>query len=94
MESNRALLGIPGDGQSRMSICIVVHVRKVACKYVDVLLAFAGYLVPVVVGHVMLEVPFIKHPLCYDCNIIFCWGVFPYPFTIPSPHKTVRLFDL
>ena len=26
-----------------MSICIVVHVMKAACKYVEVLLAFAGY---------------------------------------------------
>ena len=43
MESNRAVLGIPGDGQSGMSICIVVHVMKAACKHVEVLLAFAGY---------------------------------------------------
>ena len=43
MESNRAILGIPGDGRSGMSICIVVHVIKAACKYVEVLLAFAGY---------------------------------------------------
>ena len=43
MESNRAVLGIPGDGRSGMSICIVVHVMKAACKYVEVLLAFAGY---------------------------------------------------
>ena len=43
MESNRAILGIPGDGRSGMSICIVVHVMKAACKYVEVLLAFAGY---------------------------------------------------
>ena len=43
MESNRAVLGIPGDGRSDMSICIVVHVMKAACKYVEVLLAFAGY---------------------------------------------------
>ena len=28
-------LGIPGDGRSGMSICIVVHVMKAACKYVD-----------------------------------------------------------
>ena len=26
-----------------MSICIVVHVMNVACKYVEVMLAFAGY---------------------------------------------------
>ena len=25
-----------------MSFCIVVHIMKVACKYVEVLLAFAG----------------------------------------------------
>ena len=31
MESNRAVLGIPGDGRSGMSICIVVHVMKAAC---------------------------------------------------------------
>ena len=43
MESNRAVLGIPGDGRSGMSICIVLHVMKAACKYVRVLLAFAGY---------------------------------------------------
>ena len=43
MESNRAVLGIPGDGRSGMSICIVVHVMKAACKCVEVLLAFAGY---------------------------------------------------
>ena len=43
MGSNRAVLGIPGDGRSGMSICIVVHVMKAACKYVEVLLAFAGY---------------------------------------------------
>ena len=43
MESNRAVLGIPGDGRSGLSICIVVHVMKAACKYVEVLLAFAGY---------------------------------------------------
>ena len=42
MESNRAVLGIPGDGRSGMSIC-VVHVMKAACKYVEVLVAFAGY---------------------------------------------------
>ena len=102
MESNRAVLGIPGDGRSGMSICIVVHVMKAACKYVEVLLAFAGYqqhslggltvvlltsarmypdrcrpLVPAVVGQVMLGVPFIKRPLCYHSNIIFCWGLFP-----------------
>ena len=41
MESNRAVLGIPGDGRS--GICIVVHVMKAACKYVEVLLVFAGY---------------------------------------------------
>ena len=39
MESNREVLGIPGDGRSGMSICIVVHVMKAACKYVEVLLA-------------------------------------------------------
>ena len=43
MESNRAVLGNPGDGRSVMSICIVVHVMKAASKYVEVLLAFAGY---------------------------------------------------
>ena len=43
MESNRAVLGIPGDDRSGMSICIVVHVMKAACKYAEVLLAFAGY---------------------------------------------------
>ena len=43
MESNRAVLGILGDGRSGMSICIVVHVMKAACKYVEVLLAFADY---------------------------------------------------
>ena len=43
MESNRAVLGIPGDGRSGMSICIVVHVMKASCKYVEVLFAFAGY---------------------------------------------------
>ena len=37
MESNRAVHGIPGDGRSGMSICIVVHVN---CKYVEMLLAF------------------------------------------------------
>ena len=36
--TNRAVLGIPGDGRSGMSICIVVHVMKAACKYVEVLL--------------------------------------------------------
>ena len=100
MESNRAVLDIPGDSRSGMSICIVVHVMKATCKYVEVLLAFAGYqqhsrgfnssftsarmypdiyrpLVPAVVGQVMLGVPFIKHPLCYHSNIIFCWGLFP-----------------
>ena len=35
MESNKAVLGIPGDGGSGMSICIVVHVMKAACKYVE-----------------------------------------------------------
>ena len=30
MEPNRAVLSIPGDGQSSMSICIVVHVMKAA----------------------------------------------------------------
>ena len=43
MESNRAVLGIPGDDRSGMSICMVVPVMKAACKYVEVLLAFAGY---------------------------------------------------
>ena len=43
MESNRAVIGIPGDGRSGMSICIIVHVMKAAYKYVEVLLAFAGY---------------------------------------------------
>ena len=43
MESNRAVLGIPGDGRSGMSICIVVYVMKAASKYIEVLLAFAGY---------------------------------------------------
>ena len=43
MESNRAVLGIPSDGRSGISICIAVHVLKAACKYVEVLLAFAGY---------------------------------------------------
>ena len=101
MESNRAVLGIPGESRSGMSVCIVVHVMKAVCKYVEVLLAFAGYLqhslggltvvlhrprmypdrcrplVPAVVGQVMLGVPFIKLPLCYHSNIIFCWVVFP-----------------
>ena len=43
MESNKAVRGIPADGRSGMSICIVVHVMKASCKYVEVLLAFAGY---------------------------------------------------
>ena len=43
MESNRVFLGIPGYGRSGMSICIIVHVIKAACKYVEVVLAFAGY---------------------------------------------------
>ena len=43
MESNRAVLGIPGDGRSGISICIGVHVMKAASKYVEVLLAFAVY---------------------------------------------------
>ena len=43
MGSNRAVLGIPGDGRSGMSICIVVHVMKAACKHVEVLLDFASY---------------------------------------------------
>ena len=42
MESNRADLGNPGDGRSGTSICIV-YVMNAACKYADVLLAFAGY---------------------------------------------------
>ena len=43
MESNRAVLGIPVDGRSGMSICIVVHVMKTTCKYVEGMLAFADY---------------------------------------------------
>ena len=43
MESNRAVFGNPGDGLSGMSICFVVHVMKPAGKYVEVLLAIAGY---------------------------------------------------
>ena len=43
MKSNRAILGNLGDGRSGMSICIVVHVMKAACKYIEVVLAFAGY---------------------------------------------------
>ena len=43
MESNRAVLGIPGDGRSGISICIVVHVMKAVCKCVEMLLVFAGY---------------------------------------------------
>ena len=87
MESNRAVLVIPGDGRSGMSICIVM---KAACKYVEVLLAFTSArmypdrcrpLVPAVVGQVMLVVPFIKRPLCFHGNIIFCWELFPsFPF--------------
>ena len=42
MASNRAVLVIPGDGRSGMSICIV-HVMKADFKNVEVLLAFAGY---------------------------------------------------
>ena len=42
MESNRAVLSIPGDARSGMSIYIVVHVMKAACKYVEVLLASTG----------------------------------------------------
>ena len=34
-------------------------------------------LVLAVVGQVMLGVPFFKCPLCYNSNIIFCWGLFP-----------------
>ena len=37
------VLDIPGDGQSCMSICIVVHVMKAACKYLEVQLAFKDY---------------------------------------------------
>ena len=43
MESNRAVLGILGDGRSGISICIVVHAMKADCEYVEVLFAFAGY---------------------------------------------------
>ena len=42
MESNRAVRGIPDGDRSGMSICIAVHVMKAACKYVNVLLAFAA----------------------------------------------------
>ena len=41
VDNNRAVIGNPGDGRS--GICIVAHVIKAACKYVEVLLAFAGY---------------------------------------------------
>ena len=37
------VLGIPDDGRSGMSICIVVHVMKATCKYVEVLLASTDY---------------------------------------------------
>ena len=43
MESNRAVLGMLGDGPSGMCICIVVQAMKATCKYVEVLLVFAGY---------------------------------------------------
>ena len=43
MESNRAVLGNPGDGRSGVSICIVLHVMNAACKYVEGPLAFASY---------------------------------------------------
>ena len=43
LEANRAVLSMPGDGRSGMSICMVLHGMKAACKYVEVLLAFAGY---------------------------------------------------
>ena len=73
--------GNPDDGRSGMSIynIIVVHVMKTACKYVEVLYAFAGFqqyslsarmyldlcrpLVPAVVCQVMLRVPFIRRHL-------------------------------
>ena len=42
MESNKAFLGVQGR-RSGMSICIVVHAMKAACKYVEVLLAYACY---------------------------------------------------
>ena len=42
MDWNRTVLGIPGDVRFGMSICIVVHVMKAACNYVEMLLAFAG----------------------------------------------------
>ena len=38
-----AVIDIPGSGRSGMSICIVVHVMKASCKYVEALLPFAGY---------------------------------------------------
>ena len=41
--SNRVVLGNACDGRSGMSICIVVHVVNAGSKYVEVLLAFAGY---------------------------------------------------
>ena len=34
---------VPGDSRSGMNICIVVHVMRAACKYVEVMLAFAGH---------------------------------------------------
>ena len=40
MESNRAVLGDRCNGQSGMSICIVVHVMKADCKCVEVLFDF------------------------------------------------------
>ena len=93
MKSNRVVLGIPGDVQSGMSICNVVHVIK-CCLLLQVTSStLSGFnssftsarmypdrcrpLVPAVVGQVMLGVPFIKRPLCYHSNIIFCWGLFP-----------------
>ena len=43
MESNRTVLGNPGDGRCGMSICIVGHVMKAAFKYVEMLISFADY---------------------------------------------------
>ena len=63
-----------------------LNIMKVECKYVAVLLVFAG-------GHVMLGIPFIKRPQCYHSNMILYWGLLPWPFNIPSAHKPVRLFD-
>ena len=89
MESNRAVLGNPGNGRSGMSICIVVHVMKIAYKYVEVLLAFAvasysftstrmyPYLSLSSGWSVMFTVSFIKRPLFYHSNNIFSWGLLP-----------------